>query len=83
MTKAEMKFRYKTADGRVLLPVFRVEYKCKKCGYTNALVMLTGEGRQFVDPSGPVPHDSQCHKCDDVEVIAIEFETSAPKKGMP
>jgi len=67
-----LKFRYKTSDGRVLLPIIHVDYKCKKCGFTNELVMLTGEGHQFVDASKSVPHDSLCHKCDDVEIITIE-----------
>ena len=77
----EVKFRYKTSDGRVLLPIIHVDYKCKKCGFTNELVMLTGDGHQFVDASKSVPHDSLCHKCDDVEIITIEREIEAEREA--
>ena len=69
-----MQFRYKTSDGRVLLPTIRFEYKCKKCEYLNELIHLAGAGRQFVDLNEATPYESVCHKCDDVEIITVEFK---------
>jgi hypothetical protein len=69
-----MNFRYRTADGRMILPCIRLGYQCKRCGYLNELVLLIGKGCQFANPSGPTPHESICHQCDDVEVITCEQE---------
>jgi hypothetical protein len=69
-----MNFRYRTADGRILLPRLRLEYQCKKCGCLNELMLLIGKGRQFANPSDPMPHESLCHQCNDVEVITFEQE---------
>jgi len=69
-----MNFRYRTADGRILLPHIRLEYPCKKCGHLNELLFLVGNGVQFVNPNAPMPHESLCHQCDDVEVITFEQE---------
>ena len=68
-----MKFRYKTADGRVILPTISLRYECKKCGHVNELLLLTGEGRQYVDPTASLPHESLC-RCDDVETITLEVQ---------
>jgi hypothetical protein len=68
-----MKFRYKTGDGRAIVPTICLRYECKGCGYFNELVLLTAESRQFAEPGACVPHESLCHKCDDVEVITVEF----------
>ena len=77
MSIEAMKFRYKTADGRVILPTIRLEYVCKQCGYANELLLLTGGGRQSIDLHECVPHESLCHKCDDVEIITVEVTASA------
>ena len=75
MTKDKvLQFQYKTADGRVLVPTIHIEYPCKKCGYVNKLVQLAGKGRQFINPKEAAPHNSMCHKCDDVEIITVEFD---------
>jgi hypothetical protein len=70
-----MNFRYRTADGRILVPQMHLYYQCKNCGYANELLLLVGKGRQSVNPSEDfMRHESLCHKCDDVEVITFEQE---------
>jgi hypothetical protein len=77
MSIEAMKFRYKTADGRVILPTIHLDYVCKQCGYANKLLVLTGADCQSVDLHECVPHESLCHKCDDVEIITVEVMASA------
>ena len=69
-----MKLRYKTDTGRIIVPTITMEYECKKCGYVNQLVRLNPYGTEatYAELDGSAPHESMCHKCDDVEIITLE-----------